>query len=160
MQTKLVGFGMAVAIASACWMIASAADPALPKDQSVQKKSKQTEELAELKRAQVEICSKVFSACDAGVNAGTITDLMKLGQASRNWLEAELGVAANRDESRAAHQAHLERMRKVFSRTNILRANNAVGGAELDLQTARFFANEAEILLLEAEARRDHPGTR
>ena len=71
---------------------------------------------------------------------------------SRRWLDAELDLAANKDERVAAHQRQLDRMKDWEKQAEAMAA--AGQGRQSDASAAAYYRTQVELLLTQAQGRK------
>lgn len=102
-----------------------------------------------LKKALVETAKTTYEqnlAHMKGLEANSPEDLYVW---SRRWLDAEVDLAANKDERVAAHQRHLDRMKDL---EKILKNFATTGqGRQSDATAGTYYRTQAELWLMQAQ---------
>lgn len=127
-----------------------------PKNGGAQASTSQSENAAarlqSLARARLQAAERRLAAAQNDLSAGS-TSIDRYALASRRLLDAQLDLAASKEERVLAHQAHLGRTREAERIESQARANGR--GGEQDLAAAEENRLEAEYLLAREKAGAD-----
>jgi hypothetical protein len=102
------------------------------------------------KQEMLKSAETAYHAYTAAHEAGTV-GFEHLPAWSKRWMDAQLRVANTEDERRQARVDHLARMTTEFRKVEALSAAGARGGEMTLLESARYHAAEAKLLLAEAD---------